>query len=99
MPTHLSLQVELLHLLLTVAYPNECTWLRLLLCAALLLHILHLFLPPAAHQVHRWWRAEKPNVKKMHTSFNTSVKMSLSHTDMLKTVSKVLLYKPFFIAI
>lgn len=40
LPTHLPVQIELLHLLFTVAYPNEGTWLSLLLCATLLLHIL-----------------------------------------------------------
>lgn len=59
-PTHLPLQIELLHLLLTVAYPNKGTRLSLLLCATLLLHILQLLLPATAHQIHTRWRAEKP---------------------------------------
>ena len=64
MSTHLPLQIELLHLLLTAAYADECTWLGLLLCAALLLHTLQLLLPATAHQIHTWWRAEKPTFHK-----------------------------------
>lgn len=61
MPTHLPLHIELLHLLLTVAYTDECTRLGLLLCATLLFHFLQLLLPATAHQIHTGWRTEKSN--------------------------------------
>lgn len=58
--THLSLQIQLLHLLLTVANSNEGTWLGLLLRAAFLLHVVQLLLPAAAQQIHTGRRTKKP---------------------------------------
>lgn len=57
---YLPLQVELLHLLVTVPDADEGAWLRLLLRASISLHLVPLFLPAAAHKIHTWRRAKEP---------------------------------------
>lgn len=59
--THLPLQIELLHLLLAVADPDEGARLGLLLGATLPLHALQLLLPAGAQQIHARRGAEKPD--------------------------------------
>lgn len=60
---YLSFQVQLLHFLVTVSYPNKGARLWLLLSATIPLHLLFFFLPSTAHEIHTWRRTKEPENK------------------------------------
>lgn len=70
---YLSFQVQLLHFLVTVSYPNEGARLWLLLSATIPFHLLFFFLPSTAHKIHTWRRTKEPEnekcIMRLHTAF------------------------------
>lgn len=93
--THLSLQIQLLHLLLTVANSNKGTWLSLLLCAAFLLHVLELLFPATAQKIHTRRRAEKPKLQQKGQRHTWCLKGLLLNCTSKFTVP----HKPFLVAV
>lgn len=57
---YLSFQVQLLHFLVAVSYPNEGAGLWLLLSTTIPFHLLFFFLPSTAHKIHTWRGTKEP---------------------------------------
>lgn len=56
---YLPFQVQLLHFLVTISYPNKCTGLWLLFRTTISFHLFFFFLPTTAHKIHARRRAKK----------------------------------------
>lgn len=61
---YLSFQVQLLHFLVAVSYPNEGAGLWLLLSTTIPFHLLFFFLPSTAHKIHTWRGTKEPENEK-----------------------------------